>query len=118
MQVTDYLSAIIVGLVVGVLGRLVLPGRQRIGVFITFLIGVGAAVVGALVARLLNLDHRAVVEPFGIHLDWIVLGIQVGLAVIGIALANWVSHTRFAASTTAPRRRPARRRKARSRSDD
>ena len=99
MPVTDYLSAILVGLVIGVLGRLVLPGRQRIGVFITFLIGVGAVMLG-------------------IHWDWIVLGIQVGFAVIGIALANWVSHTRFAASTTGSRRRPVRRRKARSRSDD
>jgi hypothetical protein len=30
MRVTDYLSAIIAGVVVGLLGRLVLPGRQRI----------------------------------------------------------------------------------------
>jgi uncharacterized membrane protein YeaQ/YmgE (transglycosylase-associated protein family) len=118
MQVTDYLSAILVGLVVGVLGRLVLPGRQRIGVFITFLIGVGAAVVGTIVARPVGLDDRAGVELLGIRWDWIVLAIQVGFAVIGIALANWVSNTRFAASTTGPRRRPARRRKARSRNDD
>lgn len=118
MPVTDYLSAILVGLVIGVLGRLVLPGRQRIGVFITFLIGVGAAMLGTVVARLLDLDNRAGAELLGIHWDWIVLGIQVGFAVIGIALANWVSHTRFAASTTGSRRRPVRRRKARSRSDD
>ncbi|MBW4703755.1 hypothetical protein [Micromonospora sp. RL09-050-HVF-A] len=42
MLVTGYLGAVLIGALVGLLGRLVLPGRQRIGVFATFVIGVGA----------------------------------------------------------------------------
>jgi uncharacterized membrane protein YeaQ/YmgE (transglycosylase-associated protein family) len=96
MQVTDILSAVLVGLVVGILGRLVLPGRQRIGIFVTLLIGVGAALLGTFVADWLNLAGRAPASLAGVTWDWIVLAIQVGFAVIGTALAAAVTHTRLA----------------------
>src|SRR5687768_9567254 len=35
MEVQDILSAILMGAVIGTLGRLALPGRQDIGVFVT-----------------------------------------------------------------------------------
>ncbi|GAB3806735.1 GlsB/YeaQ/YmgE family stress response membrane protein [Micromonospora zhanjiangensis] len=118
MQVTDYLSAILVGVLIGVLGRLVLPGRQRIGAFLTFLIGVGAALLGLFLARWLGVDDRAPVRLWVLHWDWIVLAFQVGLAVIGIGLANVLTHTRLAGGQERPRRRPARRRTTRSSSAD
>lgn len=117
MRVTDYLSAILVGVVIGVLGRLVLPGRQRIGVFVTFLIGVGAALLGSFVARWLNVDDNAGVRLWVLHWDWIVLTIQVGFAVVGVGLANMLTHTKLAGGEDRPRKRPARRR-TRSRSAD
>jgi flagellar biosynthesis protein FliR len=43
MQINDVVSAMLVGLVIGVLGRLILPGRQHIGAFMTFVIGIGSA---------------------------------------------------------------------------
>jgi uncharacterized membrane protein YeaQ/YmgE (transglycosylase-associated protein family) len=117
MHVTDYLSAILVGAVIGVLGRLVLPGRQRIGAFVTFLIGVAAALLGSFVAQLLDVDDNAGVRLWVLHWDWIVLAIQVGFAVVGVGLANMLTHTKLAGGGSAPRRRPSRRR-TRSRSAD
>jgi uncharacterized membrane protein YeaQ/YmgE (transglycosylase-associated protein family) len=44
------ISAIIVGLIIGALGRLVLPGRQDIPIWLTILIGIVAALIGSLIA--------------------------------------------------------------------
>jgi uncharacterized membrane protein YeaQ/YmgE (transglycosylase-associated protein family) len=50
---TIAVSAIIVwlliGLVIGVLARLVVPGRQHIGLILTILIGIVAALVGGII---------------------------------------------------------------------
>jgi uncharacterized membrane protein YeaQ/YmgE (transglycosylase-associated protein family) len=44
------ISAIIVGLIIGALGQLVLPGRQDIPIWLTILIGIVAALIGSLIA--------------------------------------------------------------------
>ena len=44
------LGLIIIGIVIGVLARLVLPGRQRIGMLMTVLLGIGGALIGGIVA--------------------------------------------------------------------
>lgn len=103
MRVTDVVSAIIVGLVIGVLGRLVLPGKQRIGGFATFVIGVGAAFLGFWLAHLFKADGHSSFHLWKLHWDWGVLAFQVGLAVIGIGLANLLTYTRLA--DVAPTRR-------------
>jgi uncharacterized membrane protein YeaQ/YmgE (transglycosylase-associated protein family) len=72
-------SAIIVGLIIGALGRLALPGRQDIPIWLTILIGIVAALVGSLIASALGVG-----ETRGI--DWIKLIIQVALAAGGVAL--------------------------------
>ncbi len=48
------LGLIIIGLIIGVLARLLLPGRQRIGVGMTLLLGIGGALVGGIVASALG----------------------------------------------------------------
>jgi uncharacterized membrane protein YeaQ/YmgE (transglycosylase-associated protein family) len=45
---------IVAGLVIGLLARLLLPGKQRIGLLWTLLLGVVGAVVGGTVANLLG----------------------------------------------------------------
>ena len=42
---------LIAGLVIGALARLVLPGRQRIGLALTLLLGVVGSVVGGVIAN-------------------------------------------------------------------
>ncbi len=48
------LGFIVFGLVVGVLARLVVPGRQNLGFFATLLLGIAGSVVGGVVATLLR----------------------------------------------------------------
>ena len=73
------ISAIVVGAIVGALGRLVVPGRQNISIWLTIAIGIGAALVGGLIASALGVgDTRGI--------DWIKLIIQIALAAIGVAL--------------------------------
>lgn len=107
MLVTGYLGAVLIGAVVGLLGRLVLPGRQRIGVFATFVIGVGAAVLGTVVARTFGIADDAPVRVWELRWDWIVLALQVGFAVVGVAVANMLTFTRLAGGDE-KRRRPTR----------
>ncbi|MCW2874020.1 GlsB/YeaQ/YmgE family stress response membrane protein [Actinacidiphila oryziradicis] len=78
MEIAGVISAIVIGLIIGVLGRLVVPGRQHIGVIWTILIGIVAALVGAAIAHKLG-----VADTKGI--DWIEWLIQIGLAAVGIA---------------------------------
>jgi uncharacterized membrane protein YeaQ/YmgE (transglycosylase-associated protein family) len=73
------LSAIVVGVIVGALGRLVVPGRQSISIWLTIGIGIAAALIGSLIASALGVG-----ETRGI--DWIKLIIQVALAAGGVAL--------------------------------
>jgi uncharacterized membrane protein YeaQ/YmgE (transglycosylase-associated protein family) len=96
MEVIDIVTAVIVGVVVGVLGRLALPGRQRIGIFVTLLIGLCAAFAGSYLARRFNVDGRAPEEFWRLRWDWIVLAVQVGLAAVGTAIAAFIAHSRVA----------------------
>ncbi len=79
MTVTGIITALIVGLVIGALGRLAVPGRQNIPIWLTMLIGVVAALLGTVVARALG-----VADTSGV--DWIELLIQVALAAVGVAI--------------------------------
>jgi len=45
---------ILMGLIIGALARLLLPGRQKIGILLTILLGVVGAVVGGVVASWLG----------------------------------------------------------------
>lgn len=47
------LSIFVMGLIIGALGRLVVPGHNSMGVFATALVGIGGAFLGGIVARLL-----------------------------------------------------------------
>ncbi|WP_405861346.1 GlsB/YeaQ/YmgE family stress response membrane protein [Streptomyces sp. NBC_00090] len=77
MEISGILSAIVIGIVIGTLGRLVLPGRQRIGVLWTIAVGIVAALVGTALAAGLG-----VADTEGI--DWIEWTIQIALAALGV----------------------------------
>jgi len=84
MEITGIISAIIVGIVIGALGRLVLPGKQRISIWLTMLIGIITALLGTAIAGALGVaDTRGI--------DWIELAIQVALAAGGVALVTRAS---------------------------
>jgi uncharacterized membrane protein YeaQ/YmgE (transglycosylase-associated protein family) len=73
------ISAIVVGAIIGALGRLVVPGRQNISIWLTIGIGIVAALVGGLIASALGVGHTS-------GIDWIKLIIQVALAAVGVSL--------------------------------
>ncbi|WP_055702297.1 MULTISPECIES: hypothetical protein [Streptomyces] len=77
MEISGIFTAIVIGIVIGILGRLAIPGRQRIGIAWTILVGIAAALVGTAVAAAFD-----VADTKGI--DWIELAIQVGLAALGV----------------------------------
>jgi uncharacterized membrane protein YeaQ/YmgE (transglycosylase-associated protein family) len=45
---------LVAGLVIGALARLVLPGKQRLSIWLTLLLGVLGSVVGGVIANLLG----------------------------------------------------------------
>lgn len=45
---------IVVGLIVGLIGRLLVPGRDPMGWIATILLGIGGAIVGSLIASLFD----------------------------------------------------------------
>jgi len=49
------LSAIIAGLIVGVLAKLVMPGRDPGGIIITILLGIAGAIVGTFIGRAIGI---------------------------------------------------------------
>jgi uncharacterized membrane protein YeaQ/YmgE (transglycosylase-associated protein family) len=79
VEVTGFFTAIIIGLIIGALGRLIVPGKQNIPIWLTLLIGVVAAIIGTFIAAALGVDDTG-------GIDWIELALQVGLAAVGVAL--------------------------------
>lgn len=71
------IGAIIVGLILGVLAKFVMPGKQAVPLWLTILVGIVAAIIGNYVATLLGVR-----ETVGI--DWIRHGLQLLFAVLGI----------------------------------
>jgi len=72
-------SSIIIGLILGVLARFILPGKQNIPLWLTIVVGIVAAFVGNYLATLLGVR----VTP---GFDWIRHIIQLVLAVIGVGV--------------------------------
>ncbi|WP_028814983.1 GlsB/YeaQ/YmgE family stress response membrane protein [Streptomyces flavidovirens] len=87
MEISGIISAIVIGIIIGVLGRLVLPGRQHIGILWTILVGIAAAFLGTAIAGGLG-----VADSKGI--DWIEWLIQIALAVVGVAALERVKSRR------------------------
>ena len=70
------------GLVIGALGRLILPGRQDISLVATALVGIAASLVGGILA---NIFHVGSIVEFLV---------AIVLAAIGIALFASTEHRR------------------------
>jgi uncharacterized membrane protein YeaQ/YmgE (transglycosylase-associated protein family) len=80
MTVTGIITAIIIGAVIGLLGRLLLPGKQPIGFLLTIVVGIVAALLGTFLARSMGIATATN------GIDWMELLVQVVLAVAGVAL--------------------------------
>ena len=77
MTATSIIIAIIVGAIVGELGRLVVPGRQNMPIWLTIVVGIAAALLGTVIAGALGVKDTN-------GFDWIEFFIQVALAALGV----------------------------------
>jgi uncharacterized membrane protein YeaQ/YmgE (transglycosylase-associated protein family) len=48
------LWSIIVGFIIGLIGRAIMPGAQHLGFIMTTLVGIGGSILGGLIARLFS----------------------------------------------------------------
>lgn len=82
MTITGLITAILIGIVVGALGRLVLPGKQPIGMLVTILVGIVSALIGTAIARAIGIPTATA------GIDWMELLVQVVVAALGVALVS------------------------------
>jgi uncharacterized membrane protein YeaQ/YmgE (transglycosylase-associated protein family) len=75
--ILDIFVALILGLILGSLARLIIPGKQDISLGWTILVGAAAAIVGGFIANIIGVGDTA-------GIDWIKRFIQLALAVTGI----------------------------------
>ena len=85
------LGLILIGIVIGIIARLILPGRQRIGVLATVLFGIGGALVGGIVASAIGTG-----SIFELNFIGTIVGIlaAIGLIAVGEALTEGDSRPR------------------------
>lgn len=83
MVVSGIISAILVGIVLGVFARLLVPGKQNIPFWLTVLVGIGAALLGTAIARGLGYGGMP-------GWNWLEFLTQLVLAAIGVAIVAGV----------------------------
>lgn len=74
MEFSGFFSAILVGLIIGALARIVVPNSQPVGCFLTVLIGIVAAAIGAAIGYSQHWSF------------WLVFGLQILIGAIIVAI--------------------------------
>lgn len=81
MEITGIITAIVFGAIIGGSGRAVVPGRHKMSLLVTILVGIVAALAGTGVAELIG-----VADTSGI--DWTELALQVIFAGGAVSLLS------------------------------
>ncbi|RZU33860.1 GlsB/YeaQ/YmgE family stress response membrane protein [Blastococcus saxobsidens] len=74
----DILGLIVIGLVIGALARLILPGKQNISIVATLVLGVLGALIGGFIASLLGTG-----DIFELNVLGFVLAVVAALVLVG-----------------------------------
>ncbi|GAA3721365.1 GlsB/YeaQ/YmgE family stress response membrane protein [Gordonia hankookensis] len=85
------ISAIVVGLIVGALARLLMPGKQNVGIIITIVLGILGSLIGSWLAYQVGYSN----SNGGWEIIPFIVGIVVAIALIAAYLAvrgRQVSH--------------------------
>ena len=77
----EFIWAIIAGLIIGVIARLLRPGKQDIPLWLTILIGMAGAIIGNLLATAIGVRDTS-------GIDWIRHILQIGIAIVLIGLVE------------------------------
>jgi uncharacterized membrane protein YeaQ/YmgE (transglycosylase-associated protein family) len=81
MTIQSIIGAIVIGLIIGALARLILPGKQSIPIWLTIVVGIVAAFLGSLIANWVGVRDTA-------GIDWIELLLQLGTAVVLVGVVG------------------------------
>lgn len=71
---------IVAGLIIGLLARLLLPGKQRIGLLWTLALGVAGSVIGGVIANLIGTG-----DIFELNVIGFVVAVVASVALLGVA---------------------------------
>lgn len=83
MTVDSIIGALIIGLILGLLGKLFAPGKQAIPIWLTLLVGIAAAFIGTWIAKLFGVQTTP-------GIDWIEVIIQIVVAAVGVSVVAGV----------------------------
>lgn len=86
------ISAIVVGAIIGALARLVMPGKQNIGVLMTILLGIVGSFLGSWLTGLFGYSNE--------NGGWAIIPFIVGVIVAVILIWAYVAFTRSRGSKT------------------
>jgi uncharacterized membrane protein YeaQ/YmgE (transglycosylase-associated protein family) len=84
-MVMTIISAIVVGLIVGALARLILPGKQNIGVIMTIILGILGSLIGSWITYKVGYNNA--------NGGWEVVPFVVGIVVAAILIGLFVAAT-------------------------
>ena len=79
MTIEGIIGAIIIGAIIGALGRLVVPGKQSIPIWLTIVVGIAAALLGSFIVGSMRSTNG---------IDWVEILVQVLLAAVGVLLVT------------------------------
>ena len=74
------LGLIFIGLVIGVIARLIKPGRQNLTLLWTFLLGLGGALIGGIIASLIGTG-----DIFELNILGFIVAVLAAIVLIGAA---------------------------------
>lgn len=79
-MIWDILGLIVIGLVIGVLARLITPGKQRLGFLGTIALGVVGALIGGIIASLFGTG-----DIFELNIIGFVIAVVAAVLLVGVA---------------------------------
>jgi len=79
MDINGVISAIFVGIIIGLIARILVPSMQPIGCIVTIIIGILAAFAGLWIASAANIDSF-----------WLTFLIQIFIAVVLVAITAFL----------------------------
>ncbi|GAA2365560.1 GlsB/YeaQ/YmgE family stress response membrane protein [Nonomuraea africana] len=76
-MIGSIISAIVFGIIIGAIARLIVPGKQNMSLAMTWVVGVVGSLLGTLVAYLLGVSDTP-------GINWIQHVLQILFAVVGV----------------------------------
>ncbi|MGY1601934.1 GlsB/YeaQ/YmgE family stress response membrane protein [Geodermatophilus sp. SYSU D00815] len=79
-MIWQILGLIVIGAVIGVLARLIKPGKQRLSMLATILLGIAGAVIGGLIASLIGTG-----DVFELNIIGFIIAVVAAVLLVGVA---------------------------------